>query len=97
MVTLDGTARSAGTLSEVNGAELVVANRWDAPRLPDALRRLRRALRAGALRGGALTCPACGERFDLPLAGTLAGRRPLQLAPVPLLAAAHGGEGGARR
>jgi Fe-S cluster biogenesis protein NfuA/nitrite reductase/ring-hydroxylating ferredoxin subunit len=41
-------------------------------------------LHRGELDGGLLTCPGCGRRFELPLAGRALGED-LQLAPVPLL------------
>ena len=44
-------------------------------------------LAAGELRDGVLTCPSCGRRFELPLAGRIVGTdEPLQLIPIPLLA-----------
>jgi Fe-S cluster biogenesis protein NfuA/nitrite reductase/ring-hydroxylating ferredoxin subunit len=47
------------------------------------------SLRDGELDGGALACPSCGRSFVLPLAGRSLDEEgePLQLAPVPLLAA----------
>lgn len=43
-------------------------------------------LDSGELDQGVLTCPSCGRRFELPLAGRMIGTEPLQLVPVPLLA-----------
>jgi Fe-S cluster biogenesis protein NfuA len=70
----------------VNGAELVVA-RVDGGLLAyrDACAGCGAALHAGALEGRVLTCPSCGGRFDLPLAGRSLSGGP-QLAAVPLLA-----------
>lgn len=48
-------------------------------------------LRGGELADGVLACPACGRRYDLPLAGrAVGGDEPLQLTPVPLLAEDRG-------
>ena len=44
-------------------------------------------LHDAALDGPLLRCPACEVEFDLPRAGRAAGAEPLQLTPVPLLAA----------
>jgi Fe-S cluster biogenesis protein NfuA/nitrite reductase/ring-hydroxylating ferredoxin subunit len=46
----------------------------------------------GELDGGLLACPACGRRFELPLAGRSVDGEGLQLVPLPLLA----GDGGVR-
>ncbi|MFZ0040937.1 MAG: NifU family protein [Solirubrobacteraceae bacterium] len=44
-------------------------------------------LGTGRLQAGMLRCPSCEVEFDLPRAGRAAGGEPLQLRPVPLLAA----------
>jgi len=43
------------------------------------------SLAGGALEGGVLECPTCGQQFALTLAGRAIGRSDLQLQPVPLL------------
>ncbi|HWT85415.1 MAG TPA: Rieske 2Fe-2S domain-containing protein [Myxococcales bacterium] len=45
---------------------------------------------AGDLQGRHLSCPSCGQRYDLRLAGRASDGRPLQLDPLPLLADATG-------
>ena len=45
---------------------------------------------AGDLEGQHLTCPSCGQRYDLRLAGRASDGSPLQLDPLPLLADATG-------
>jgi len=45
---------------------------------------------AGGLEGQHLTCPSCGQRYDLRLAGRASDGSPLQLDPLPLLADATG-------
>lgn len=44
----------------------------------------------GDLAGQLLGCPACGQRYDLRMAGKAADGRPLHLDPLPLLADATG-------
>jgi Fe-S cluster biogenesis protein NfuA/nitrite reductase/ring-hydroxylating ferredoxin subunit len=85
-VDVGGLADGALAALEVNGAELVVA-RIDGGLLAyrDACAGCGGPLRAGALAGAVLTCPSCGARFDLPLAGRSLAGGP-QLAAVPLLA-----------
>ena len=47
-------------------------------------------IEAGGLQGQHLTCPSCGQRYDLRLAGRASDGSPLQLDPLPLLADATG-------
>jgi nitrite reductase/ring-hydroxylating ferredoxin subunit len=45
---------------------------------------------AGDLQGQLLTCPSCGQRYDLRLAGRASDGGPLHLDPLPLLADSTG-------
>jgi len=47
-------------------------------------------IEAGGLEGQHLTCPSCGQRYDLRLAGRASDGSPLHLDPLPLLADATG-------
>jgi len=59
-------------------------------RIPGHLRSLRVSHRRWRSRGQHLTCPSCGQRYDLRLAGRASDGSPLQLDPLPLLADATG-------
>jgi nitrite reductase/ring-hydroxylating ferredoxin subunit len=48
------------------------------------------SLADAALAGAALTCPSCGARFDVRLAGRGLDDDAIQLAPLPLLADSAG-------
>lgn len=47
-------------------------------------------IRAGTLAASLLTCPSCGQRYDVRLAGRSAENRALHLEPIPLLEDAAG-------
>ncbi|SRR5579885_97546 len=47
-------------------------------------------LAAGTLEASILTCPSCGQRYDIHLAGRALDNRQLHLEPVPLLEDAGG-------
>jgi Fe-S cluster biogenesis protein NfuA/nitrite reductase/ring-hydroxylating ferredoxin subunit len=73
---------------DVDGVALLVANVGGTLlAYVDACAACGEPLHDGTLRDGMLACPACGVEFDLPRAGRAAGGEPLQLRPVPLLAA----------
>jgi Fe-S cluster biogenesis protein NfuA/nitrite reductase/ring-hydroxylating ferredoxin subunit len=73
---------------DVDGAALLLAN-VDGTLLAyrDGCASCGGPLQAGELDRHMLRCPGCGVEFDLPRAGRAAGAEPLQLTPVPLLAA----------
>lgn len=90
-VTLqDPEQPSPGELAtvEVGGVALVLANVGGSLlAYRDACASCGGPLHDGELAGHMLRCPDCLVEFDLPRAGRAAGGEPLQLTPVPLLAA----------
>jgi nitrite reductase/ring-hydroxylating ferredoxin subunit len=88
---LDSLPEGGLTATEVQGRAIVVARvEGNLLAFRDACAGCGESLGEARLDEGTLTCPACGRAFFLPRAGRSLDDDRLLLAPVPLLAGAHG-------